>query len=64
MERCATSADEDNGVEIRQDPGIPGWKTPEQLPPQDEPEIEDVPDSEHPDVDDEGHMTDGEPDGS
>jgi hypothetical protein len=44
---------------LTQDPGIPGVKTPEQLPPQDEPEIEDVPDADQPDVDDEGHM-DGE----
>ena len=41
---------------VPQDPGIPGWKTPEELPPQDEPEVADVPDSELPDVDDEGHM--------
>lgn len=42
--------------DIPQDPGIPGTKTPEQLPPQDEPEVERVPDSELPDVDDEGQM--------
>jgi hypothetical protein len=42
--------------DLPQDPGIPGVKTPEQLPPQDEPEIENVPDSDQPDVDDEGHM--------
>jgi hypothetical protein len=29
---------------------------PEELPPQDEPEVERVPESEQPDVDDEGHM--------
>jgi hypothetical protein len=42
--------------DLPQDPGIPGTKTPEQLPAQDEPEVERVPDSEQPDVDDEGHM--------
>ena len=42
--------------DLPQDPGIPGWKTPEQLPPQDEPEVERVPDSGMPDVDDEGQM--------
>jgi hypothetical protein len=42
--------------EIPQDPGIPGSKTPQELPPQDEPEIEHVPDSGEPEVDDEGHM--------
>ncbi len=44
--------------DLPQDPGIPGTKTPEQLPPQDEPEVQRVPDSELPDVDDEGHMDD------
>lgn len=43
--------------DLPQDPGIPGWKTPEQLPPDDEPEVADVPDTGQPDVDDEGHMT-------
>ena len=38
------------------DPGIPGPRTPEQLPPEEEPAPERVPESEHPDVDDEGHM--------
>jgi hypothetical protein len=35
---------------------------PAELPPEDEPEVERVPDSEQPDVDDEGHMNpnDGE----
>ena len=42
--------------DLPQDPGIPGTKTPEQLPPQDESEVQRVPDSEQPDVDDEGHM--------
>ncbi len=46
--------------DIPQDPGIPGPKTTEQLPPQDEPEVDRVPDSGHPDVDDEGHMDDSE----
>jgi len=49
------NADRDT-EDIPQDPGIPGWKTPAQLPPQDEPEVERVPDSEQPDVDDEGQM--------
>ena len=40
--------------DIPQDPGIPGIKTPEQLPPQDEPEVEQVPDSDMPDYDEEG----------
>ena len=40
--------------EIQQDPGIPGSKTPDQLPPQDEPEIERVPDADQPDYDEEG----------
>ena len=42
--------------DIPQDPGIPGLKTPEQLPPDDEPEVERVPDAEQPDADGEGHM--------
>ena len=42
--------------ELPQDPGIPGTKTPEQLPPQDEPDVERVPESEQPDVDDAGQM--------
>ena len=44
------SADPD----IPQDPGIPGPKVPEELPPQDEPEVEGVPDSDQPDYDEEG----------
>jgi hypothetical protein len=42
--------------ELPQDPGIPGTKTPEQLPPDDEPEVERVPDAQQPDADGEGHM--------
>lgn len=44
-----------------QDPGIPGWKTPGQVPPGDDPEVERVPESDQPDVDDEGHMRPNEP---
>jgi hypothetical protein len=42
--------------DLPQDPGIPGSKVPEELPPQDEPEVEGVPETDQPDVDDEGHM--------
>ena len=35
---------------------VPGTKTPEQLPPDDEPEVERVRDAEQPDADGEGHM--------
>ena len=42
--------------DIRQDPGIPGTKLPEQIPPHDSPKVERVPDTGPPDVDDEGHM--------
>jgi len=42
--------------DIPQDPGIPGPKAPEQLPPEDEPDVEHVPDAEQPDADGEGHM--------
>ena len=42
--------------DLPQDPGIPGTKTPEELPPQDDPEVERVPDADQPDADDEGHM--------
>jgi hypothetical protein len=42
--------------DLPQDPGIPGTKRPEQLPPEDEPEVERVPDTNEPDVDDEGSM--------
>lgn len=48
--------DERPDPDLPQDPAIPGWKTPQELPPQDEPEVDDVPDSDLPDVDDEGHM--------
>ena len=41
---------------LPQDPGIPGRKTPEQLPPDEEPDVADVPDAEQPDADDEGHQ--------
>ena len=42
--------------EIPQEPGIPGSKAPEQTPPQDDPEVERVPDEGLPDVDGEGQM--------
>jgi len=42
--------------DLPQDPGIPGPKAPEQLPPEDEPEVERVQDAEQPDADCEGHM--------
>jgi hypothetical protein len=48
---------------LPQDPGIPGSRTPEQLPPEDEPEVGEVPDAEQPDVDDEGHAAPSEPGG-
>jgi hypothetical protein len=47
---------------IPQDPGIPGFKPPEQLPPDDELEVDEVPDLGLPDVDDEGHVAPAEPD--
>ena len=47
--------------DIPQDPGIPGAKTPEQLPPDDEPQVERIPDADQPDADDEGHMTPDRP---
>ena len=47
--------------DIPQDPGIPGPKTPEQVPPDDEPDVADVPDAEQPDADDEGHQSLPEP---
>ena len=47
--------------DITQDPGIPGVKTPEQLPPDDEQEVERVPDSGPADADDEGHMSPARP---
>ena len=36
------------------DPGIPGHKVPEELPEQDEPEVDEVPDADQPDYDEEG----------
>lgn len=42
--------------DLPQDPAIPGTKVPEELPAQDEPEVERVLDSDMPDADDEGHM--------
>lgn len=42
--------------DLPQDPGIPGTKLPEQIPPHDGPTVERVPDTGAPDVDDEGHM--------
>ena len=49
--------DERPDPDLPQDPGIPGLKTPEQVPPDDdEPEVEEVPDSGEPDADQEGHM--------
>jgi hypothetical protein len=51
------SADPD----LPQDPGIPGTKVPEELPPQDEPEVERVPESEQPDFDGGGPMQPDEP---
>jgi hypothetical protein len=42
--------------ELPQEPGIPGSKTPEQTPPQDDPVVERVPDEGLPDVDGEGQM--------
>jgi len=42
--------------DIPQDPGIPGPKTPEQLPPEDESDVELVPDAEQPDANVDGHM--------
>ena len=42
---------------IPQDPGIPGSKVPEELPQQEEPHADEVPDTGPPDTDNEGHMT-------
>jgi hypothetical protein len=47
--------------DLPQDPGIPGPKVPDELPPQNEPEVEPVPDADQPDADDEGHMAVAEP---
>ena len=47
---------------IPQDPGIPGTKVPEEVPAQDEPEVERVSDADQPDYDEEGSRTpSGEP---
>ncbi len=42
--------------DIAQDAGIPGSKVPEELPPQKESHVEQVPDTGPPDTDDEGQM--------
>ena len=42
--------------DLPQDPGIPGRKAPAELPPEDEPGVERVPDTGPPDADDEGAM--------
>jgi hypothetical protein len=42
--------------EIEQDPGIPGTRAPDELPPEEESDPEPVPESDMPDFDDEGHM--------
>ncbi len=42
--------------DIPQDPTIPGSKVPEELPPEEEPDVERVPDSDLPDAGEEGHM--------
>jgi hypothetical protein len=42
--------------ELDQDPGIPGPKLPDELPPQDAPEVDPQPDVSPPEVDDEGHQ--------
>jgi hypothetical protein len=41
---------------IPQDPGIPGSKVPEELPPRKKPHVKNVPDTGPPDTDNEGHM--------
>ena len=49
--------------DIPQDQGIPGSKVPAELPPQEEPEVEGVPDADQPDYDEEGSRApSGEPD--
>jgi hypothetical protein len=40
--------------DLPQDPSIPGPKVSEELPPQDDPDVEGVPDSDQPDYDEEG----------
>jgi membrane protein implicated in regulation of membrane protease activity len=49
--------DERPDADIPQDPGIPGSKVPEQLPPQRKPRVRRVPDTGPPETDNEGHMT-------
>jgi len=56
-EKAMSTEDERDDPNISQDPGIPGPKVPEELPPQDEPEVDEVPDLGLPDTDNEGHMT-------
>lgn len=48
-------------ADLPQDPGIPGTKTPEQVPPDDQPEVADVPDAAPPDADNEGHQAPPDP---
>ena len=43
-------------ADILQDPGIPGSKVPEELPPEKKPHVKKVPDTGPPDMDNEGHM--------
>jgi hypothetical protein len=43
-------------ADIPQDPGIPGSKVPEELPPQNKPHVKKVPDTDPPDMDNEGLM--------
>jgi hypothetical protein len=42
--------------DISQDPGIPGPRAPDELPPEDGPDVPRVPDSGEAEVDDEGRM--------
>jgi hypothetical protein len=60
-----SAEDEHPDPDRPRNPGTPGQKVPAELPPEDEPEVERVPDSEQPDADDEGHMApvreDGDP---
>jgi hypothetical protein len=60
--RSTTNAEPDlPAPDLPQDPGIPGTKAPEELQPEDAPEVERVPDSDQPDVDDEGQMAPNRP---
>jgi hypothetical protein len=48
--------------DLPQDPGIPGLKTPAQLPPEQEPKVDGVRDADQPDYDEEGSQAPkGEP---